>query len=102
MDLSNVAPKHCARSFVQSVRFAGLVSADEIIRSNTPVESPSLPKNQDAGGQTQRELTASLGAEEQKFILPLDRTGTRKFIAISPATITSQELKESRIGFRSN
>lgn len=91
--LQDQAASVCARSFVQSLRFAGLISADEIIRSAAASENPSLPKSLDNGGQGQDKTDANPGPDEQRFVLPLDRTGARKFVAISPATITTQELK---------
>lgn len=91
--LQDHAASVCARSFVQSLRFAGLMSADETIRGAAAPDSPTFAKDPGAGGQGQANVDLTLGPTEQKFVLPLDRAGSRKFIAISPATITSQELK---------
>ena len=91
--LQDQAASVCARSFVQSLRFGGLISADEVLRSGLPPEPSSAPKKQDPVSQTEDELDLSLNPAQQRFVLPLDRNGTRKFIAISPAMISAQELK---------
>jgi hypothetical protein len=91
--LQNPAASICARSFVQSLKFAGLISGDEVLHSAGGSEA-GVP-----GQKAQDELdpialeSKNGGAGEQRFVLPLDRNGSRKFTVISPAIVTPQELK---------
>jgi hypothetical protein len=91
--LQDHAASVCARSFVQSLRFGGLIAADEILRSGVTLEDSVGQKSQDPVRQVPIEENSNVGPGEQRFVLPLDRSGTRKFVAISPSTITSTELK---------
>jgi hypothetical protein len=91
--LQDQAAAICARSFVQSLKFGGLIAADEILRSADQIGNRLGQKNQDADKHAKPDIDTSLDPGEQRFVLPLDRGGNRKFIAISPATITTQELK---------
>ena len=83
----------CARSFIQSLRFGGLIAADEILRGAAPIDDSAAQKSPDPVRQVRVDENSNLNPGEQRFVLPLDRGGTRKFVAISPATITSTELK---------
>lgn len=91
--LQEPAASVCARSFIQSLKFGGLISADEVLRSVEPTDNVSAAKSHDGGPQAEGDAKLILNPEEQRFILPLDRGGARRFVAICPPTITSQELK---------
>jgi hypothetical protein len=60
---------------------------DEVLRSAEPM---------DPVGQVHGDVNSNLNPGEQRFVLPLDRSGSRRFVAISPSTITSLELKRIR------
>ena len=91
--LQDQAAAICARSFVQSLKFGGLIAADEILRGTEQLDNRPGQKDQDSPKHSKLDTNPGLDPAEQRFVLPLDRSGARKFIAISPATITSQELK---------
>jgi hypothetical protein len=91
--LQDQAAAICARSFVQSLKFGGLIAADEILRGMEPLDNRPGQKDQDSANHSKLDTNTGLDPGEQRFVLPLDRSGARKFIAISPATVTSQELK---------
>jgi hypothetical protein len=91
--LQSHAASICARSFIQSLKFAGLISTDEILRGGALAESSVDSAGDKATGHAVRGVNPDRGSGEQKFILRLDGSGNRNFVVISPATISRQELK---------
>jgi len=93
LKLQKPAGYQCARAFILSLRFAGLVGPDEVLRKSAAKE-----QNRDDGNRGQP-MSSPIGSEKgdhpefQQFTLPLDKSGARVFIVKSPPTVTQQELK---------
>jgi len=66
----------CARSFIQSLRFGRLIAADEILRGAAPIDDSAAHQSPDPVRQVRVDENPNLNPGEQRFVLPLDRSGS--------------------------
>jgi hypothetical protein len=93
-DLNEAAAAACAKGFVDTLRYAGAVSGDNLVNFSNVPEAPRVATAQ---ATPEMEVVAKVEApkpeEGYRFELLLNPRSGRKFVIFSPPTVSSAELK---------
>jgi hypothetical protein len=93
-DLNETAASACAKAFVDTLRFAGAVSGDNLLNFSTVPEAPRLATARSAPAmEVAAKAEVPKPDEGYRFELLLEPKTGRKFVVFSPPTVTSAELK---------
>jgi len=86
----------CARTFIASVKFAGLLRGDDTLTRGPEKRTNQVPTNQAAAVMGSPLVVASPiqdGAELETYYLTLDARTKRRVVVQAPPAVTAQELK---------
>jgi len=94
--LADSCAQICARAFIVSVKFAGLLTGDDTLMRVPEKRTNQIPKNQAAAVMGSPIVVASAmqdGAELETYYLTLDARTKRRVVVQAPPAVTAQELK---------
>ena len=92
-NLIDASASSAARAFAASLKFAGMLSADEIVGTGvTPPKTAEAPDSKpEAGKIVVAQAEESIVADEQKHTLFLDKKKERKITVIAPLDVSRGE-----------
>ena len=92
MGITDACAMICAKAFVSSLKFAGLLTTDMTVSAGItePIKGSLPPKEREKGI---KEEDVGETSETQSHTVYLDKTKQRKFVVTAPIDITSTELK---------
>lgn len=95
LELSEAAAASCAKAFIDSLRYAGALSAENLLNFTSESRPEHLSSSTTpASVETALPRDSKEPSEEGfRFELILDPKSRRKFVVFSPSTVTSAELK---------
>jgi hypothetical protein len=94
--LADSCAQICARAFIVSVKFAGLLTGDDTLTRGPDKRTNRLLTNQSATVMGNPLVVASAmqgGAELETYYLTLDARTKRRVVVQAPPAVTAQELK---------
>lgn len=93
-DLNETAAAACAKAFVDTLRYAGAISVDNLVNFSTAAEvpRPTMAETEPTVAVPTK-TPAQQPDEGYRFELLLDPKIGRKFVIFSPPTVSSAELK---------
>ncbi len=101
--LNRAGASSCAKAFIDSLRYAGALSADNLLSfsAERPAEA-KMPTPVDATDRASTAGTGVPGDEGYRFELILEPKSQRKFVVFSPPSVTQPELKRIQdwLGFQ--
>lgn len=94
-DLNDDCALLCAKAFLQSLRFAGELDGDDVLRSPSRVNDPAEARRDEPHSAARAMLIPQLEstADLETYYLTLDASRRRCVIVQAPAAVTSAELK---------
>jgi hypothetical protein len=93
-DLNETAAAACAKSFVDTLRYAGAVSGDNLVNFSSSPEASHVAVAEPAPAKEYIAIEEPKKPDEgYRFELLLEPKSGRKFVIFSPPTVSSAELK---------